>query len=426
MHQDSLQHALQGRSGHALQVHAPLLLHNAPHTPGRSDPPEFLTPQRQPPQAAQLSCFSSQTLLPHGMYNSLTHSHDQQTSACPLPQLSRIGLAGPALSQAEEACLLQLGAQPMSQECPLSSRQLSAQLPAQQPTQLPVSPSTQTRDPRPLSPILGHASPVSSGQFPTQPPAKAPMQVAKSRDPRRPAHHASAVTPLVANPTSVANPEPISPTSPTQSALFATFLMLDSPDATSSVLHPGDALMNTGDALMMASSPARWHSPEPQAMTPHLQGPHLSESTLAPLDALLNSHRDFVISDQSDDFGFGMDDSGERSTDSVLLNEAIQAAEQHSQQAQRDSVSPPQLRAVSETSEGISQAQSLALLAPSSSLESQNFSLPKSQTLFRLLQQSESNDSFPSASKGCNNPLKRRWPETQPYTICRWWFLVMQ
>lgn len=409
----------QGRS-----QHAPLLLHHAPHTPGRSYPPEFLTPQRQPPQAAQLSCFSPQTLLPQGMYNSPTHSQDQHMSACPLPQLSRIGLAGPALSQAEEAWLLRLGAQPMSQECPVSSRQLSAQLPAQQPTQPPVPPLAQPRDPRPLSPILRQASPVSSGQSPMQPPAKAPVQLAKSRDPRRPAHQSPAVTISMAKPVeqlrlSPQIPEPVSPTSPTQSALFASFVMLDSPDATSSVLQVGDALLDTGDALMMASSPARWRSPEPPALTPRLQGPHRSESTLAPLDALLNNHGDFVIADQSDEFGFGMDDSH-----SVLLSEAIQAAEQHSLQAQRDSVSPPQLRAVSETSEGIS--QSLALRAPSSSLESQNFSLPKSQTLCRLLQQPESNESFPSASKGHHSSLRRNWPETQPYTICRWWFLVMQ
>lgn len=419
----------QGGVQPAPQAHAPALLHHAPPTPGRSTPPEFLTPGRQLSLPTQISGFSPQTLPPGVLYHSPTPSHDQQMTALRPSQLKQlVGHSEPPLSQADQACLMHLGTQSMSQECRVGS----GQVPAQLPTQLPV-PVARPRDPRTLSPpVISQASPACSGQFPAQPPANSP---AKSRDPRRPANQCSAVATSVSHPVeglrhSPQISEPMTPTSPTQSALFASIMMLDSPDAMSGVLNTGDALMNSEDALMTGPSPARWHSPEPQAP---FQQTQFSDTSLPALEQLLGNHRDFEFAAECEELSACMVDP-----ESFLLNEAIQAAGQHSQQAQRDSVSPPEAQRdsvspplvplSSETSPGISQAQSLARRAPSSSLESQNFPSPKGQTIF-LLQQlpgCDSNESFSAARKGGRNSLRRKWPEVQPYTFCRWQLLVME
>ena len=429
------------QQGH--QAQAPQVQHG-PHTPGLSTQPELFTPERTArqlpptslipgmlPRPAQVPGMMPRDFVPQAMYQSSTHLNDLQIPTCP-SQLELMSLAEPMMGHAERAWL---GSQPMSQQRPVSSRQVSAQLP----TELPVQHS-QSWDSRPMSPAkspMSQQSPVSSRQVPAQLPmsqqspvssrqlpAQLPVPLVKSRDPRRSSYHCPAMAATLSkpmlglrhSPQQAHNSEPVSPMSPTQSALLATILMPDSPEACSSGL-------NAGGALMMTPSP-RWHSPDTNRMSHLSQRARRSESSLPPMDALLHDghdEADFAVAKHGQDFNNG--------SDYVRWHERIQAAAQHAQPAQCDMVTFPQDEPPTAVSHGALQPQTVSLRVPSSPVSSQTFPPQTVATVPRHRQQfptSNSTEGFPAASETSDSPLKKRWPESQPYTICRWQLLVMQ
>ena len=391
-------------------------------------------------QPAQIPAIMSQGLPLQAMYQlpirSPIRSCDQYCSSqlTPMsfaqPSLSH---AGPALSPAEEACLLRLNTKPMSHHSTVSSRQVGTQLPQQLPMQLPES-----WDPRavsPAQPSMSHLSPVSSKRVPAQLLTKLPVpSSATSRDPRRPSYCGSTVAATSSNLENSSNPveglghspqhaqdsELRSPASPTPSALVATFLMPDSPDANSSAV-------NAGDAITQAASPAGSSSPEINAMSHLPQSRQLSDSPTPFLDALLSDNcgeADIAFANGDTDFDFGQADS-----DYAVLSEAIQTVGQHAQRAQHDMVSSPQMPPVIAVCQDTLQAQSLLPRAPSSPLYIQTFPPPQAGTASSLQKQFpafNSSKSVPVALESTGKPFKRRWPESPPYTICRWQLLVMQ
>lgn len=446
-------------------------LQNAPQTPGLATESELLPPEctaqqlqgqllqpaqfpgithqpayipgmtNQPPETPTIM---PQGVVPHAMYQSPTHSHHQHSPS----QLNPINFAqpplshaGPALSHAEEACLLRLGTQPMSYQSTVSSEQVSNQLPRKLATQLPES-----RDPRSFSPAqlsMSQLSPASSRQLPAQPPTKLPVpSPATSRDPRRPSYCGSTVAATLSDPEKglspmeglsysphlaqeperysqhlAQEPERRPPSSPFQSALFATIQMLDSPDVTSSAV-------NAGDALTQASSPGGRSSPETNAMI-RVSQRQLSDS-LPLLDALLSDNcgeADFALVNGDSDFNLGREES-----DYAMCSEATQMAGQH---AEHDMTTPPQVLPVTATCHDMVPSQTDIPRAPSSSLSSQTFSPAQAVAVSRLQKQfhaSRSSGSCPAAkhSDSTGKPLRRRWPESPPYTICRWHLHVMQ
>ena len=460
-------------------------LHHAPQTPGLPTESELLPPEctaqlqgqllqpeqilgmtnqpayipgmiHQPPQTPTTM---PQGHLPYAMYQSPTPSRHQRSP----PQLNPMSFAqpplshaGPALSPAEEACLRRLGAQSMSHQSTVSSeqvyqlpRRLSMQAPesrdprAVSPAELPISQLSpvssrqpESRDPRSVSPAelsMRQLSPVSSRQLPAQLPTKLHVpSPATSRDPRKPSYCSGTVAATLPDPEQgsgpmeelsysphlAQEPEPRPPVSPFQSALFATIQMLD-PDTTSSDV-------NARDALTQASSPGRRSSPEANLMT-HLPSQRQLSDSLPLLDALLSDNygeADFALTNRDSDLNLGQEDS-----DYAMFSEATQMAGQHAQHAQHDTISSPQ--PVTAACEDMLPTRSPTPRAPSSSLSSQTLSPAQAVTVSRLQEQfpaSKSSGSFPAAkhSESSGKPLRRRWPESPPYTVCRWHLHVMQ
>ena len=408
------------------------ILQCAPHTPGLVTdfellPPECIAqPQEQLLQPAQIAAVMPQDLISQTMYQSPTPSHHQRSSA----QLNPMRFAQapqshaePALTAAEEACLLRLGTQAISHQSTVSSQQVPRQL----------HESWAPKSVFPAKPPMSQLSPVSSRQLPAQLPTQLPvLSPATSRDPRRPSYCGGTVTAtssdlakgsspmegLQYSPYHAQDSEPRPPASPTQSDLFATLLMPDSPDATSSDV-------NAEDALAQTSSPAGRSTPDIDALS-HLPPQHqLSESPLSLLDALLSDsckEADFALGNGDDDFTLGQEDS-----DYAMLSEAIQMTGQHAQHAQHDAVVSPQMLPVPAACQDTLQAPSPLSRASSSMLSSQAFSLPQAVTVSGLQEHFPASKShLPAASENTSKPLKRRWPESPPYTICRWQLLVMQ
>ena len=427
-------------------------LQRGPQTPGLTTELDLLPPERpaqlngQLPQPAQIPGMTNQpaqipAITPQddplqAMYQSPLHSCDHCPSQLTPMSFAQSSLsrAEPALSQAEEAHLLHLETQPMSHQSTVSSRQVSTQLPRKLPMQMPES-----RDPRSVLPAkvcISQPSPASSRQAPAQLPAKLPVpSPAASRDPRRLPYCASIVAATLSelekgsspmalsySPQHAQDSEPRPPVSPTQSALFAALLMPDSPDAISSAV-------NAEDALTQASSPAGRSSPQSNAMSHLPQEPRLSDSLNPFMDALLSDdcgEADFARGDAGSDFNLGQEDSHY-----AMLSEAIQIAGQHAQHSQHDTITSPQMSPVTAACQDTLQAQSLLPRAPSSTLSSQTFSPPQAVTVSRLQKQFptfKSSRSVPAASGSTGKPfmIKRRWPESPPYTICQWQLLVMQ
>ena len=424
-------------------------LQHASLTPGLSTEYEFVPtehtaqllgqlPQPTPvpgiaPQPAQIPGIMPENLNSQAMFQSPTYTYAQRIPPCP-SQLKPVSLAQPSLSHAapvltpaEEACLLRLGTQPMSQLSLLSSRKAPAQLPRKLPVQLP-----QIWDSTPIPttlPPMSHLSPVTSQQLPAQLLGKLPIPMPATRDPRKSLYCNPTVAATSSNPEeglssmgglrySLQQPqdsECVMPASPAASALFATLLM-DSPDVNSSA-------EDAGNGPTQVSSPAPWNSPEPNALSHLSQQRPLSESPIAFLDALLSGdcgEADLALANDEGDFKLSHELSHEDS-DCAMLSEAVQMTGQHAQHAQHDKVSP-----VTAAIQEPLQAQSLSLRAPSSTFSSQTLPPPEAVSVFRLQEQ------IPAS--GCSNSLHAvspttdewRWPQFPPYTICRWQMLVMQ
>lgn len=385
-------------------------------------------------QPAQIPKIMPQSLDSQAMFQSPTYTHFQQIPPWS-SQLNPVSLAQPSLSHAapvltpaEEACLLRLGTQPMSQLSPVSSRRAPAQLPRKLPVQLPQSWDS---TPSPIAkPSMSHLSPVSSQQLPAQLLTKLLMPPIAPRDPRRSLYCSPTVAATSLNPEEgfssmgglryssqqTQDSECVPPASPAPSALFATLLLPDSPAVNSSEVKAEDA----ENGPTKVSSPARWNSREPNALSHLSQQRPRSESPISFLDALLSEHcgeADFALANDVGDFKLSHELSHEES-DCAMLSETMQVTGQH---AQHDKV-PPVIAATQEPM----RAQSLSLRAPSSTFSSQTFPPPETVSDSRIQQQ------FPAS--GCSKTLHAvspstdewRWPQFPPYTICRWQMLVMK